>query len=351
MYVLAILLLGCSATAFAQVVRQSSRDMLRPSRPLRIEEVILKINRRLDAIKNYQGKVIYDSSFLAPYIPDLDTVKIKERNWKIRGNYSVNMQQVSLVNWAAGGNSSFALNSTINIFLDYKKDENIWNTRLTINGGFNRQSDRDYPLRKTNDAVNFSTKYGRQINQNLYLSSLLELRTQLLPGFRYFTPSGATSESKILASSILAPGYIQSSTGLNYTVNGKFSLIASPFTGRFTVVRLDSLANEGAFGVERGQNLRSEAGASINATTSLKVMENIQWDANINLFSNYETFGNMVVNLESILRMKVNKYISTQIETNLIYDERVLIRQEDGSEKRGLLQVQNLINLGVVLEF
>jgi hypothetical protein len=48
--------------------------------------------------------------------------------------------------------------------------------------------------------------------------------------------------------------------------------------------------------------------------------------------------------------MKVNKFISTRIETVLIYDEKVLIKQDDGRSKQAI-QLQNLINFGISLDF
>ena len=48
--------------------------------------------------------------------------------------------------------------------------------------------------------------------------------------------------------------------------------------------------------------------------------------------------------------MKVNKYISTRIETVLIYDEEVFIKQDDGTSKQAI-QLQNLINFGISLDF
>jgi predicted DNA-binding ribbon-helix-helix protein len=84
--------------------------------------------------------------------------------------------------------------------------------------------------------------------------------------------------------------------------------------------------------------------------TDIRLMENISWRSDINLFSNYESFGNMVVNFNSTIRMKVNRFISTRIETMIIYDEEVFIRQDDGSSRQAV-QLQNLINFGISLDF
>lgn len=280
---------------------------------------------------------------------------VKEIFWKTGGNYNLNIQQVTLSNWAAGGSSSFALNSGVSLFANYKKDSKVWDTQLTVNLGFSRQGGRDFETRKTNDNFVFVSNYGRQISQLMYLTTQLDARTQLMPGYKYSKPAGSESEIRTKISDLLSPGYLQSSTGLNlrktYENKSKLSFIVSPFTGRFTIVMNDSLSRVGAFGVEPGENVRAEAGMSFAVgVVDFVLMENVTWKADLNLFSNYESFGNMVVNLNSIIRLKVNKFISTRIETAVIYDEEVYIQQDDGSSKQAV-QLQNLINFGISLDF
>ena len=45
----------------------------------------------------------------------------KEKFWKTGGNYNLNIQQVTLSNWSAGGTGSAALNSGIILFANYKR--------------------------------------------------------------------------------------------------------------------------------------------------------------------------------------------------------------------------------------
>jgi hypothetical protein len=280
---------------------------------------------------------------------------VKEVFWKTGGNYNLNIQQVTLSNWAAGGASTFALNSGLSLFANYKKESKVWDTNLNVTLGFTRQGDRDFQTRKTNDNFQFVSNYGRELSEFFYLSTQLDVRTQLIAGFKYSRSPGNDLEIRTKISDLLSPGYVQSSTGLNYrkTYNDKsrISIILSPFTGRFTIVMDDLLSRSGAFGVDPGENVRAEAGVSIAASVNdIKLMENVTWKSDINLFSNYEQFGNMVVNFNSIIRMKVNKYISTRMETVIIYDEEVFIKQDDGSSRQAI-QLQNLINFGISLDF
>ncbi|KEO74366.1 DUF3078 domain-containing protein [Anditalea andensis] len=274
--------------------------------------------------------------------------------WEKGGNFNLSIQQVSLTNWSAGGQSSLALNTGITLFANFNKDNKIWDTKLTVSYGFNRQTERNFPTRKTNDNFIFISKYGRELSPQLYLSTQIDARTQLLKGYRYFRPAAQEREQRTLISDLLSPAYIQSSTGLNYQKEFKnkdmVSVILSPFTGRFTVVLNDSLSRAGAFGVMPGEMVRPEAGISLGSSAKLTLMENISWRADLNLFSNYERLGNMVVNFNSILNMKINRFITTRIETILIYDENVFIEMEDGTKSRAI-QLQNLINFGLGIDF
>ena len=192
---------------------------------------------------------------------------VKETFWKKGGTYTLNIQQVTLSNWAAGGTGSFALNSGATLFANYKKDSKVWDTQLTVNLGFNRQNERDYKTRKTNDNFIFVSNYGRQLSEKFFLTTQLDARTQLASGYKYTKPAGSENELRTKISDLLAPGYLQSSTGINYRRSygdkGKVSVILSPFTGRFTLVLSDSLSQAGAFGVIPGEHVRAEAGMSI----------------------------------------------------------------------------------------
>lgn len=277
----------------------------------------------------------------------------KEKFWNTGGNYNLNIQQVTLSNWAAGGASSFAFNSGFSLYANFKKDKIVWDTQLNLNLGFNRQGDRNFKTRKTNDNFSFVSNYGRELSEFYFLSTQIDFRTQLLEGYRYSRTGDIETREKI--SNLLSPGYLQSSTGINYRRTfenkSKLTIMLSPFTGRFTIVMDDSLSRAGAFGVTPGENVQAKAGVSLISTISnFRLMEDVTWKADLNLFSDYERLGNIVVNFNSTILFKVNKYISTRIETVLIYDEEVFIKQDDGTSRQAI-QLQNLINFGISLDF
>ena len=155
---------------------------------------------------------------------------------------------------------------------------------------------------------------------------------------------------RVLISDFMAPGYLQTSLGLTLNKSENVFITLSPFTGRFTFVLNDSLSNAGAFGVNPGDYIRSEAGISLTGKFEKELLQNVNLRLNGNLFANYETFPNTVVNIEMIINLKVNNFISSNISSHLIYDNKVTSVREDGSIGTDV-QIKNIINLGFTIGF
>src|SRR6056297_1749609 len=78
---------------------------------------------------------------------------------KYGGVVSANFSQTSLTNWAAGGNNSVAVNGLLNLFLNYRQENTIWNNTADIGYGLLKQG-KDGNVVKTDDHVALSSKYG-----------------------------------------------------------------------------------------------------------------------------------------------------------------------------------------------
>jgi len=65
-------------------------------------------------------------------------------------------------------------------------------------------------------------------------------------------------------------------------------------------------------------------------------MENIQFNTKLELFSNYlNNPQNIDINWEVVIALKVNKYISAMLSTQLLYDNDVFIPKNDGTLNGG----------------
>jgi len=80
-------------------------------------------------------------------------------------------------------------------------------------------------------------------------------------------------------------------------------------------------------------------------------MKNLTFATTVELFSDYlKNPQNLYVNWTTLTNMKVNKYISATLSTQLIYDEAVMITDKDG--KIGpRLQFKQVLGIGLSYKF
>jgi hypothetical protein len=244
-----------------------------------------------------------------------DTTKKEEPLWKKGGETALTLSQVSLTNWAAGGENSLSLNMFLNYFANYKKGNLIWENKFEFAYGLQKQGAQG--LRKSDDKLYLSTTLGKKAKKNWYYTALLSFKSQFTNGYNY--PDDVNAISKLFA-----PAYIVLSIGMEYKPNDFFSLNIAPLAGRLTVVGDKTLSDAGAFGVTPGKKTRSEFGANINLNYRKEIMKNIEFKTKLELFSNYSNHPEYIdVDWEVFLNMKVNKYISANITTHLIYDHDI----------------------------
>ena len=251
-----------------------------------------------------------------------DAVK-KDSLWKVGVESALSFSQVSLSNWAAGGENSVAANGFINLFSNYKKDNKIWENKLEVAFGLQKQG--DFSLRKSNDKLEFSSTYGQKAFKNTYLTTTLNFRSQFADGYKYPNDS-------VIISSFLAPAYILLTVNLDYKPNDFFTLGFSPFSGRVTIVGDKFLSDQGAYGVTKGKKARYEFGGTVNMNYKKEIIKNVEIKTNLILFSNYlDAPQNIDVNWEVHIDMKINEFLSAKISTNLIYDDDVKITDKNGN--------------------
>ncbi|MFP4089872.1 MAG: DUF3078 domain-containing protein [Cyclobacteriaceae bacterium] len=296
---------------------------------------------------------------------DTTATEKEESFWETGGEFSATFQQVSLSNWAGGGQSTLALGGVVSFFWSY--DDTVsrrWENSLEISYGIARVGKSDARFTKTRDNIIYTSRYGRKLSRHLYLSALTDFRSQIAQGFNIIQLNDSISDD-VLTSEFMAPGFLVTSLGLTYSPAerkltdqnikpGKkegnyFALTLSPFSGKFTFVLNDRLAESDQYNTD-GKNVRAEAGSSLTIGFRRKVLENVVFTSNVNLFSNYEKMQNIDVNLESFLVLRVSKYIVSNVSLQMIYDDDIDVRRDDGS--RGpALQVQSAINVGFAYGF
>ncbi|HVN58826.1 MAG TPA: DUF3078 domain-containing protein [Bacteroidales bacterium] len=268
------------------------------------------------------------------------------KGWKKGGVMGITLAQTSLTNWSAGGQNSVSVNGVMSLFANYQKGNSVWDNSLDMGYGIIKQGSND--VKKTDDKFEFLSKYGHKAFGNVYYSAMFSFRTQMAVG-----KDAAGKE----ISNLLAPGYILAALGLDYKPNSYFSAFLSPLTSKTTVVRDTMLSNAGAFGVEKGKKSLEELGGYARFIFSKgdfksEFMKNISFTTKLDLFSNYlKNPQNIVVNWETLILMKVNKYLSMNLNTNLIYDDKVRFPANNGTPGATVPKVQFKEIFGAGLSF
>ena len=267
-------------------------------------------------------------------------------NWEKGGQTALNFSQISLSNWAAGGTESFSFNSYLNLFARYKSPDGgvTWENTLDMGFGKIRQSDK--PTVKSDDKIDFSTKYGRRASEKWFYSSLFNFRTQMAPGFK------KPEDPKI--SDFLAPAFISLSLGMDHKFDENLNFYLSPLAGKITLVYDEELTSN--YGVEEGENVKYEFGGFIRLQFRATLMENITVTSRFELFSNYvDKPQNFDVNSDTRINMQVNQYISANLLIQMMYDENTRVNVFENGVMVGTtgprVQIKQVFGLGFSYRF
>lgn len=273
----------------------------------------------------------------------------EESGWKKGAVFGLNLTQTSLTNWAAGGQNSFGINGLTSLHANYSKDKISWDNSLDVGYGVLQQG-ANTPFMKTDDRFDLLSKFGRKASEHWYYAALLNFKTQMTEGWDYKT------DPKTKISNLLAPAYVLGAIGADYKPNKYFSAFLSPLTGKMTIVNDKDLSDEGAFGVTPGEILKSEFGGYIRAAFTKndftqELLKNVSLTSKLDLFSNYlDRPQDIDVSWENIIALQLNKYITVNLNTHLIYDADILFPQDDGTSK-AKVQFKEILGVGFMYKF
>jgi len=289
----------------------------------------------------------------------VDTVE----GWRTKAVFNVNMSQVALKNWSAGGQNSFSVNGIASLSADYDNKKLSWENQLDLGYGILQQGRSDASvLQKTDDKIDFASKYGQKATDKLYYAALLNFKTQFTDGFDY------AKNDSVAISKFMAPAYLLGALGFDFKPDKKFSAFIAPVTSKTTFVQNQTLADSGAYGVEKakfneakqlithGKQFRSEFGGYAKFSYKADIMTNVTLQTKLDMFSNYlNNPENIDVSWDVMLNLKVNKYITVNINTLMLYDDDIKFEFDtdgDGiTDKKGpRTQFKELFGVGFSLK-
>ena len=89
--------------------------------------------------------------------------EIKNEQWDVGGTSRLNLSQVSLTNWSAGGQNSLSLNGLVSLHAHKTKGKGLWENFLELGYGIIKQGETSWI--KTDDRIDFTSKYGHKASE------------------------------------------------------------------------------------------------------------------------------------------------------------------------------------------
>ena len=266
------------------------------------------------------------------------TVVETPKNWSIEGQNTLMLNQAAFSNWVGGGANNVGWLVGVNYNFTYQKNKDLWENNIILGNG--RNNTQGLGNRKTQDNINISTNYGRAISKNWYVSAGASFLSQFDNGY-----ADGNNPSAAKISSFMAPGYLNIGAGFTYKPNEDFTLTLRPANARMTFVLDKDLQYKGNYGLKNdGDSMLFQFGFYADASYKVKLMENIHLTNKAWLFSNYLDHPERIaMGYSGILNLKINKYISSNITLDLVYDHNQ-IRKTQLKQTLGLGFAYNISN-------
>lgn len=303
-----------------------------------------------------------DSLFIKPIKPK-DELKELRPEWTRKNRATFDLNEVSFINWNAGGVNSISGLLGFRSDANYKDKYFFWTNNVLTRYGINKQQGKE--IRKTDDLfeINSNIGYKPNENSNWFYSAKLNFRTQLTNGYKYPNTDNPISR-------LMAPGYLFFGGGMEYGKDiEELSFYFSPLTLKATFVLDEALANAGSFGVTpavldadgnvlvEGERIRKEVGILLTNSYKMQVAENVTMVHQVNLYTDYiNNFGNVDMDWRVDFDFKVNSFIRATFGSHLRYDDDVKTKEptdvEGEFEEAGAkIQWKQFLGVGFAVDF
>ncbi|MBV7440673.1 DUF3078 domain-containing protein [Weeksellaceae bacterium TAE3-ERU29] len=272
--------------------------------------------------------------------------------WKNGGIFSFSFNQSAFSNWVAGGVNNIAGNASVNYDINYKNGPWNWDNKIILAYGISKNKGEEVDYRKTDDRIELNSLVGREAFGYWKYSLFANFRTQFTDGYNYNAkdlPVGTTYKD-FPNSGFMKPAYLTFGPGLLWRQSDNLKFNIAPVTSKITLLldkvydlkTFKSSDEVEMFGIEPGKHYRYELGMYATGYYKVELMENITLENIAVFYSNYlDDFQNIDVDYTMNLAMKINKYITTNLTVQTVYDDDAF---------KGL-QVREVFGLGFNLNF
>ena len=305
-----------------------------------LQQSINTLNQYLDAAIKEQNAIETELATVNRHIDSLtpkrpngprpkeNIIDILYERLSFHGSYGLNINQLALSNWAAGGENSSTGKAFANFALIYRKK--AFEQKLTGSFAFGLARFADKRIEKSDDKIDLTYALSRNSQDLWKLTMVTTFNTQFADGYKY--PNDST-----VISSFFAPAYLTISGGYTYkTKDENFQIFLSPMAGKVTFVMNQELADMGSFGVKKGyyaqdstwipgENIAAALGVNLIVNYKQPIGKSVTYTTMLNTFYNYSEQrddGRLTLdfNWENTFNFIISKSLSTILFVNLKYD-------------------------------
>ncbi len=309
-----------------------------------------RFNKKRKVMKKFTLLLLLISSMVT--YGQTDTVKY----WKTEGSLAINFTQNYFSNWSAGGENSISGLPKLHYQAIYTKDKIKWANYMNFALGYSLIGEGN--IMKTEDKIELQSILGYQLHKHWYASLNVKFLSQFANGYDYAV------DSSNYISKFMSPAFLNIGPGIDYNLDDWFIVSFSPINSRFTFVTDQKLADEGRYGldpavkddqgniIEHASKMKYQFGAKLTAAVKHEVVKNVIMGTKLELFSNYlDNPQNIIVNWETLVKLKVNSWLSVDFTSQLVYDDNIKFFDPMGNPIGPRVQFREGLMLGIGINF
>ena len=314
--------------------------------------------------------------------PEVVVAPPKPVYWTNTLTTTVNFAQTSFTSWAAGGNNNYTLNSIIRGDANWAREKKYWNNHLDY--GFLYSQDKPI-IQKSVDRTFITSTWGYKVKEKLNYTANFTFLNQTTNGWVYPTPAVQADEeptpkqwkdARVLKSGFFSPAYVTLGVGVAWVPTKWLTVNFAPLTGSTTIVGNEKLRKN--YGMARKSKFEDAAlypdqkdengvyfitgnyykpltfalGAELTTNVKFNINDKFNVNSNLILFSNYlKNPQNFRVNWDNTILWKLSKLFSLNLTTNLIYDDTILVVEEDFPNGHRTVQLKEFLQFGFTYSF
>jgi hypothetical protein len=246
---------------------------------------------------------------------------LADTSWKHTMIISANITQVSFTDWAQGGENALAYALFLEGKSTYAVDVIEWVNSYKF--GYGQAKLGSQSIRKTDDKIDLESILTYKIGTYINPFASVSLKTQFAEGVMYDATGHATP-----VSNFFDPAYLMQTVGVGYQPVPEVKTRLGAALRETIAKTYASKYSDDLTTVSEVEKLRIEGGVESVTEVGWTVMENVVLNAKLEIFAPLKHFDRMTVRSDNTLSAKVNKFLSMNLNVQLLNDPQVQARTQ-----------------------